>query len=177
MIDERGDLAAANVPFQSVRLADRAHFRAHLGNGEVGLFAGEPILGRLSGRWSIPLSRRINKPDGAFGGVVGILINPHYFVEFYERLNLGRDGVVSLVGLDQIVRAGSKKGRPASRATITNPALWPALDGTSEGTFVARDDSDGVRRLYSCRRLKDFPLVVLIGTAEREKRISRQYEP
>ena len=56
------------------------------------------MKGGLSGNWFIPVSRRINKPDGSFQGVAMVGIDAAYFMSFYPRINVGRDGMILLAG-------------------------------------------------------------------------------
>ena len=42
------------------------------------------MKGDLSSNWFIPVSRRINKPDGSFLGVAMVGIDPAYFMSFYS---------------------------------------------------------------------------------------------
>jgi hypothetical protein len=51
------------------------------------------------------VTRRINRPDGSFAGVAYASVNTEYFSSFYRQVDLGRLGIVSLVGRDGIVRA------------------------------------------------------------------------
>ena len=44
----------------------------------------------------IALSRRIDKPDGSFGGVVVGTLKLSYFTRLFDRLQLGRDGTINL---------------------------------------------------------------------------------
>jgi hypothetical protein len=39
---------------------------------------GEPVISRSSGKWIIPVSRRLNKPDGSFGGVALATLDIEY---------------------------------------------------------------------------------------------------
>ena len=164
VIDERGNLLASNFPFKPAQRADRPYFRAHATRNNVGLFIGEPILGVTTGNWTTQLSRRINKPGGAFGGVAVVSINAHYFSDFYSRLDLGRNGVVALVGLDQIIRAGYERGLVTFGQTMENADLWSTVPTSGAGTLLT--NVDGVSRLYGYRMLKDFKMMVVVGTAE-----------
>ena len=166
VIDEQGALVASNLPFRPASRADRAYFRAHATRRNGGLFIGEPVLGRGTGKWSMQLSRRINKPGGAFGGVAVISINPHYFAEFYSELELGHDGFVSLVGTDKVVRAGLERRSMSFGSPLANDELWSRLREASEGNFLGT--ADDRPRLYSYRKLASFPLLVVVGTAEKD---------
>jgi hypothetical protein len=49
--------------------SDREYFLAHRDNAKLGLLVGHPIYGKLEKRMVIPVSRRLNGPDGRFTGV------------------------------------------------------------------------------------------------------------
>ena len=105
-IDEQGIYVLSTLPNpKPVDPSDREHFRVHIEKDTNTLFISKPIMGRASGKWSIQMSRRINKPDGSFGGVVVISVDPFYFSDFYSGVDLGVGGVGSLLGLDGFVRA------------------------------------------------------------------------
>ena len=46
-----------------VDLSDREHIRVHMA-GDIGLFVGKPVLGRVSKRVTIQVSDRVESPDG-----------------------------------------------------------------------------------------------------------------
>jgi hypothetical protein len=51
-------------------LSDRDYFLVHKNNPLAGLFFSHPFRSRINDtKPTIALSRRINKPDGSFGGV------------------------------------------------------------------------------------------------------------
>ena len=57
-----------------ISIRDREHFTAHLGGG-YRLFISKPVLGRVSGQWSIQFARPILR-KGRFAGVVVLSIAP-----------------------------------------------------------------------------------------------------
>lgn len=71
---------------------------------KYGLYVSVPVLGKVSGKWTIQLSRPIIKNDRIIGVVVASL-NPEYFESIFSKVKLGSSGGVTLVGTDQIVRA------------------------------------------------------------------------
>ena len=137
VIDENGDsTVSSQVPFTSANIADREHFQVHKAVDSGKLFISKPVFGRTSGKWSIQMTRRVNKPDGSFGGVVVVSVDPFYFTEFYQQVDLGKDSAIVLVGRDGIVRA---------RQSSENTKLGQDL---SKGVFMDKLASSNYRLLH-----------------------------
>src|SRR5215471_15160665 len=62
--------SSLGTPKERIDLRDREHFRVHVSSTQDHLFISQPVLGRLSGKWTVQLARRITNPDGSFGGVI-----------------------------------------------------------------------------------------------------------
>ena len=62
--DERGDVVESLQEFAPTNIVDREFFKTHRQSDTRKLLISAPVLGRVSGRWAITLTRRINKPDG-----------------------------------------------------------------------------------------------------------------
>jgi len=149
-------------------LSDREHFRVHREKDTGQLFVSKPVLGRASGKWSIQMTRRINKPDGSFGGVVVISVDPYYFSDFYRGVDLGHGGVVSLIGFDGIVRARRSGDDVSVGQDLSSSPLMRQMVKAPSGSYRAVSVADGVTRFYSYRTLKEYPLTVAVGVDERE---------
>ena len=78
IIDPDGFMKATTEGLQQspVDLSDREHFRVHINATDDNLFISKPLIGRVTGKPSIQLSRRIRNPDGSFGGVILISLDP-----------------------------------------------------------------------------------------------------
>lgn len=167
VIDENGIYILSNLPnHKQMDLSDREHFRVHKEKDTNQLFISKPILGRASGKWSIQMTRRINKPDGSFGGVVVISVDPFYFSDFYRSVELGSGGVVSLVGLDGITRARRAGDNMTVGQNLSQSALLRVIHDKPIGSLRATSTSDGLDRLYSYRTLTEYPLIVAVGVTE-----------
>lgn len=166
VVDPRGDVVASTRPTALVNYADRAYFRVQQRAERDGLYVSEPVLGRVSGRWQIPMSMRITQPDGRFGGVVVLSVDPVHFTDFYRQADLGRQGLLEITGIDGIVR-GRKSGGQASFGDDARALAWfQRRAAHPEGGFV--DDgraTDGVTRIMSYRTVEGYPLMVAVGTA------------
>ncbi len=108
-------------------LADRPYFAAHRDSRDPDLRFDAPILSRPGLQVSIPVTRRIETPDGRFAGVVAARIDPHYFESFLKLTDASlaslatRDGVllarfpqIGLIGASKLpVADGRPQGPPA----------------------------------------------------------------
>lgn len=168
IVDERGILTFTSIglPEKPVDLSDRPAYRTLKDGTADQLLIGEPVLGRTTGLWSIHFSRRLNKPDGSFDGFISIAVETDYFTRFYDSLDIGEQGAVTLIGSeDRVVRA-RRSGPVTAKANKVGVRLgedrpW-YVDGGGAGMMRAISPIDGVERLGAYRHVEDYPLVVLV---------------
>jgi len=158
-----------------VDLSEREHIRAHLqpelaqaAAGQMstnGLFIGKPVLGKVSGKWTIQLTRKITAPDGQTRGVVVASLNPSYFEQVYRQVRLGEQGVVSLIGDDRSVRARVVGGESKGLGVVLAPNSYIGTSAVPDEGFNIRASAvDGVERIVAHRRVGSYPLLVLVAT-------------
>ncbi|KZB98971.1 Phytochrome-like protein cph2 [Methylobacterium radiotolerans] len=167
VLDENGDsvIDAAQVPARKANYVDRDYFQAHKARGDLGLFVSRPLVSRLTGVRMVVLSRRIDKPDGSFGGIVLATLKLSYFSRLFDQLGLGRDGAVNLY-----LRDGTRIMRhPYEEADIgVNIAGAPTFERfvrERAGSFVATSVRDGVERHYTFTQVGELPLVLNVALA------------
>lgn len=164
IVNASGDVVCSSRPGTGVNYADRPFFRAQQQAQGDALFINPPVLGRVSGITLLPMSLRMEQPDGRFAGVVVLAVAPEALTRFDSQTQLGAQGRLEISGLDGQLRARSNNGQPADLDTPAWLAL-PAQAAASSGSLV--DDgtaSDGVARLVSYRTMADYPLVLSLGT-------------
>ena len=168
VINERGDLVVSMRAFSPVNLADREHFKVHVQRDTGKLFINKPLLGRASGKWTIHMSRRITKPDGSFGGIVSMAVDPGYFTDFYRQTDLGKGGLVSLVGLDGISRARLSGPDASFGQDVSKSNLLSEQAKSGIGNYLSAGRNEGVQRYQSYRTIAGYPLVISVGTSKDE---------
>lgn len=166
--DENGDLITRSLPIKSpLNFRNVDNFQFHSERDSDELYIGTSRRGVTSGKWTLYLSRRIDKADGSFGGVAFAGIDTGYLSGFYEQVGLGTDSVVVLVGRDGIVRARYSGQASTSGQDVSASGVFTSrLPSSDHGSFVSNSVVDGVPRIFSYRALQNYPLVVLVGVSE-----------
>ncbi|MGA7432241.1 MAG: EAL domain-containing protein [Xanthobacteraceae bacterium] len=156
-----------------IYVGDRPHFQFQVERPQDQLYISAPIVGRISQKQAIQFSRRLSKPDNAFGGVVVTSVDVQQLEGFFSSLDIGRGGVVSLIGLDGIVRArggGSSASQNYAGISIGNSPVFGALRQTPDGHYWNTSNSsarfDNVTRLISYRAVAGFPFVAVVGMSK-----------
>jgi signal transduction histidine kinase len=170
IIDAQGIYVLGNIPVTgTLDLSDREHFKVHVKADTGKLFVSKLVLGRASGKLSIQLTRRINRPNGEFAGVVVISIDHGYFSRFYNELKLGQEGFSALYGLDGVVRARQFDLAEDSDAdTMSAAVLARIAQGELSGVETERSNADAVQRMTYFRKVPHYQLVVLAGLDRRD---------
>ena len=170
-IDAKGLLRASSLGPQALvatDLSDREHYRFHLGKTTDELYISKPVVGRVSAKVSIQLTRRVLRPDGTFDGVVVASFDPSHFENFYQRIDLGDEATFSLIGLDGVVRAAggnSAQRYPVGDDLSTLPIMTRVREDASDAIFMF-DETRQSRRMLAARRVAGLPLAVSVSLPE-----------
>ena len=149
--------------------ADREYFQYHLKHKDRGLHVGKPIRSRSTGVWILPISRRIDRPDGSFAGVALGTIRIEFFADLYDSFDVGRDGVIVLALDDATVVYRRPFSEKLIGTSITGGSIFQLVRSQGPvGTTILRSKVDGVERLYSYRQLDGLPLIVATARSTSE---------
>ena len=152
-----------------ITTGDRDYFIRLRDDPGAGLVFSRPMRGRISGKWTIAVSRRLGGPDGSFAGIVYAVITTEYFADKFSRLNLQHRGSIALLGEDLVLI--SRYPPPARGPDVTGqikptPQVLALLQsGRKEGDYLAASPVDGVERLFSLRAISKYPFYVIVTLA------------
>ncbi len=142
-----------------VSFADRDYFRVHIMSRDVGLFVSKPFVSRITGKWQIALSRRINDADGAFAGVVAASLELDTLNKLYDGLKLGMDGSVTLFRTDGTVITREPYAESEIRLGLGWTDGFGRMRSSRQGSFEGPSPVDGQRRIISFHRVGTLPLI------------------
>jgi diguanylate cyclase (GGDEF)-like protein/PAS domain S-box-containing protein len=164
-----GEGVPAGAP---VNLSDREHFILQKGNPQAGLVIAKPVMARISKEWAIPLSRRFNRRNGQFAGIVYINIPVSYFVGKFASLDLGTNGLISLRSAGHISMARypeiQEGGGAIGQSAVSDQLRNLLKDNPDSVTYLAVSPSDGIERIFSYQKLSNYPVYVVSGLATRD---------
>lgn len=157
---------SAGQSFNGRNNADRAYFRFHRDSPERDVHIGAPIIGRTSGAWVIPVSRRLEHADGSFAGVVLATIKVDFFRKIYEQIELRQDGKIILA-----LRSGTQLlAIPFTwtgiGADLASSALFPRLAGQPPNGLLPDVPERGKLLMYGVAQAGDYPLLVATARSQ-----------
>ena len=151
-------------PAKNLDFSDREYFVAHRDGQAQGLHISPPLMSRTQHIWFISMSRRLSRADGSFAGVAVAAVEPQYLERFYQSINVGAAGVVSLLLRDGIMLVRSPAVDGATGKNFRDSPLFVTqLPKAEVGTYQAPSLVDSTTRIFSYRALPGRPLVVVIG--------------
>ena len=169
--DENGDWIANSEPtlLKKFNNSDREYFVFHRTHTDLGPHIGMPVQSRSNGKWIIPVSRRIDKADGSFGGVVLATIDVDFFKSFYDSLEIGKSGAAVLVSDSGTMMLRRPYNDKFIGKSVADSAFFHFYKTNGPaGVQLVKSSQDGVERLNGYRRLQDYPLFVVAALSENE---------
>ncbi|MCP1625361.1 sensor domain-containing diguanylate cyclase [Pseudomonas nitroreducens] len=147
-----------------IDLSSREYFQAQRDASGQSLFLSHPYQPfSTNAEASIALSRRLERADGSFAGVVAANLELSYFRELFSGLNLGDGGAVSLHMRDGTLLAHWPESAPE-----------PARTGAFKHFMASHQEiffdtgSDGQERWHDFRPVEGYPLVFSVALPSRE---------
>jgi diguanylate cyclase (GGDEF)-like protein len=167
IVDASGIIRASTVgpqPTPPVDLSDRTHFRIQKDGTDDRLYISKPVVGRVTNQWSVQLTRRFNRPDGSFGGILVASLDPLHFTRFYDKIDLGLATSIAMIGSDGIVRSsGGGDGRFALGENLKGTPLFGRMQQGSDTNFEYRETPETEPFLMTLRKVSGYPLWLTVG--------------
>ncbi len=165
LIGSDGGIVISHDPASLGRsVADREYFTFHRATVTDTIFISPVEPGRVTNKLHFRITRRIDNPDGSFGGLALATVNPEEFARYYRDLSGGAQSSASLVGIaDRKLRARVPQLPAGKWSEMVDSPLWEALKSASAGRYENTSQFDNIRRLYVYKKVGSLPLVMVVG--------------
>jgi diguanylate cyclase (GGDEF)-like protein/PAS domain S-box-containing protein len=166
VLDEDGRMVLSSLGKirENQTFQDRKYFKVHADDPSVGMYLSSAIRSRISdGEWILAISRRINKPDGSFGGVVVGTLQLAYFEGVFHNLTLGRGGVINIFHQDKTLIARNPFRMTLIGKDMSGARLFDHYPASTSGSFNAEGGPDNLARRFAFSRVRNLPLIVGVG--------------
>ena len=168
--DQSGKIVFSTSPgnWQGLSSVGIEHFETFRRDPRDRVFIDPTRKGVVTGKYQFRVVRPLLK-NGAFDGDVLLALLPEEIADFFEQFRLGPHSVLSVVSLDRRLIArhplppDDAFGKPLDKLTV-----WSRLAASPAGDYAADSQIDGIPRRFFYRGIDGYPLVVLIGIAERD---------
>ncbi|MDD2729073.1 ATP-binding protein [Malikia sp.] len=161
VIDSQGMMRFSSLskPQAVVDLSQREHFRVHAdAPAKDRLFISKPLMGKVSRKWTIQLTRPILK-QGTFDGVLVLSIAPEFFSQFSEQLFSQNQSQLKVIRNSGEIMAIS----PVSESMYNQRVQAPYLEAAAPqaGNFRSHDPDTGAEEIGGYYKLPDHGMTLV----------------
>lgn len=161
VIDAYGKPVDSANGFAPDNLAGAPFFQQLAQNSSDTVVFSTPVTGGDATRWHIQAARRLNDSTGQFAGAFIIQVDPHLFVDDYDRLDVRDNGALLLMSH----AGGLTVGRAGDTLFASDRLSFKRMraPGASSEELIPNTPLDAVERIYSYRDLPRYGLSAVVG--------------
>ena len=167
IIDSTGQNIANSRPLdQGIKpsVADRDYFVQQKEHPELGVYFGSPAINRITGEWTLFVSRRIDASDGSFLGVTVAVLKADYFQKFFATVAPGPASTISLFRRDGLLLARHPDSSQFIGRSFGAQPLFTQVIATHDSGVIRTPASafDAIARSMAPRAILGYPLIINI---------------
>lgn len=163
IVEANGTVRYSTLPFVAgVSIADREHFKVHLAPPWHDIYVGKPVLGRVSGKWTIQFSSPIVR-DNKLVGVTVLSVEPDYFASFFRSLGLNPLDSIDVIRSDGTLLVRST-GDELIYGHVISGTSYLKEDSPLSGNFRRPSQIDGIERIFGFYKLSHYGLTFVVGS-------------
>ena len=166
-MDAKGHLIWTNINWNAAPtdLSDREHFTAFLADPALPAFFSRPLLGRVSGEWTVQYARSVHGVVGNLLAVTVLSLRSTMIARLCNDITLAPDDDITLLRDDGVglMRRDMAHHGESIPAMLTPPANLAGVPQPSVGPF------DGVARFHALRRVSGTNLFVRVGISRQSQ--------
>jgi len=163
LVNEKGEMINGSPGVTGKTIFASSAFSRQKDRSTGTLYIDNPVFEEKTDQWLIRFSRRVDRSDGKFGGIIVAAMTPEYFNFFYQQMEMGNGKFASITGLDGVVRASLSGNQATAGENVTGSSLlWRVAEATS-GSYLDQPAADGKSVIQSYKTMKEYPLIISVG--------------
>jgi signal transduction histidine kinase len=165
ILDTKGTIRHSTLPVLIGQSRDNEYiFKRLATDGQAGIIADTPFRSLVDQRVLIPLGRRLEGPGGSFDGAVVATLTPEAFRDFYESVDVGREGIIWVVHPTGLVLCSEPQIHGPNGGFLSVPQpLLEAVNREEPGILRAALQADGATYVSAWRSLHGIPVTIAVS--------------
>ncbi|TFW21335.1 sensor domain-containing diguanylate cyclase [Duganella callida] len=166
ILDREGNVIDSKNGYFAPDIRSQPFFRNHASNPSDTALVSTPVVDARTKKWHIQISRRLNNANGSFAGVVLVMMDPAYFVEDYDRLDVDPGGAVMLISREN----GMLAARIDDQVIISDSIDFTSVQSSaaqSPDELQLKRPFDNIERVYGYTEMPRFMLMAVVGNPTR----------
>jgi len=170
---EGQSIYGADLPVVTTRSIVQREYYQYLRDTKTDeLVFSDPLIGGITGKWMMLIARRIDRPDGSFGGLSAAGVGLFWLTKDFASFDLGEHSSIELRDHAFAVVDGypiaSDSARSGDSSIGKNLASRVGTGATSGHFTLPRGNGNPVTKFVSYKQVGTFPLFVTVGLARRD---------
>jgi len=156
----------ATYPLRPFDNRDREYFTYLSSHPDHNMYIARSIHSHSSGKWSIPVARRIDNPDGSVRMIVDLGVDMEYFDRFYRTLQLGHNSRLLLIRRDGWVIMETPLMADMIDRNVSGTQVFRHLEQAASGGYeVERSMVDGKPRVVGYSSLGSSQFIAVVSVS------------
>jgi len=151
-------------PAPNVRIPDQDPHEAFNVDTQLTSLVGRPLRSPVTGKWEVPIARKLVGPNGEFFGVLTGVMEMQYFEQLFQAVANSPSGTIAMFRRDGTLLARFPHSEAAIGQSFPKSALLNILTTADHGTGRELGIIDGQERLVSSRSLAHYPIALVATT-------------
>ncbi len=167
--DASGRLIASTLDARATGMdvTYREYFQFHQVNTDKSARIGLPSKSQSDEKWFLPITERVNRPDGSFAGVMVATIDLEHFSSFMQDFDLGNDSSFGLMRGDGKMIMRLPIDPKAMGTSVASSAFYrDQASKDNEGNFDYVSPFDGTSRIGGFYKSQQTGVIVVAASSK-----------
>lgn len=167
IVSSEGKVVASSLVAEqpSIEVGDRNYFQFHREQADPAVRVGENTISRTLGMRVVQFTKRIDRPNGDFAGVVVVALRHEYFADLFRSFAPPEGGTAGLIRSDgRLLARFPVPEDSVFEQDFSKAGLFAALTKAPSGNYrVEASAVGGEPRFFAYRMVGDLPLAINVS--------------